>query len=245
MSAERTVIARPGGDTAVVRIDAVRLRVADLVGAERLFGGLLDLPVTRVATELHVQVGRTRLLLTEGRDGTDGAHHLAFDVPAGVFAAHRDWLAARVPLLANRDGATEFEGPPGWNSRSVYFEGPDRMILELIARRNRSGSAIDAVPGLESISEVGIAVADVPATMAALGREHGLEPYQGVTDEFAPVGDEEGLLILVSEGRPWYPTLTTSAQRLPLTIDVTVPAAAGGEHWLNPVALLRANAADG
>jgi hypothetical protein len=55
-----------------------------------------------------------------------------------------------------------------------------------------------------NISEIGIVVEDVPSfvqEMQALGvptfGEHG--------NDFAPLGTDEGLLIVVKRGRKWYP----------------------------------------
>jgi catechol-2,3-dioxygenase len=227
-----------------MRIDRVRLQIPDLADGARFFATVLRLPVTRDGDGLRVPVGRSRLVLSEGRRPVRGVHHLAFEVPASAFAAYRDGLRSRVPLLEGADGATEFEGPPGWNSRSVYFEGPDEMVLEVIARRNRAEPGAGGRPHLSAISEVGVAVADVPAMAAALHRTHGLEPFNGTSADFAPVGDEEGLLVLVSPGRPWYPTQRTVAEPLPLTVDATVPGA-GGISALSPTASLRATPSKG
>jgi catechol-2,3-dioxygenase len=221
-----------------VRIDRVRIAVGGAAGAARFFSEVLELPVEPEGPSQRVTVGRSRLLLSEAPNPAPAVHHLAFDVPPGAFDEHRAWLAARVPLLADADGATEFEGPPGWNSRSVYFEGPDRMVLELIARRNRAAETTSPTPHLGSVNEVGVAVADVPAAVARLHRAWGLEPFNGTSAEFAPVGDEEGLLILVAPGRPWYPTRDVTAGPLPLTVELAVDGP--GALTLEPLASLRA-----
>jgi hypothetical protein len=62
----------------------------------------------------------------------------------------------------------------------------------------------------------------------------------GTSAEFAPVGDEDGLLVLVAVGRPWYPTDAVVAGPLPLTVDLAVAGQA--ELSLGPVASLRATA---
>lgn len=92
---------------------------------------------------VRVTVGTSQLVF-HALDGMTGAHHLAFTIPTGSFAAAKDWVAARATVLGTPD-TDEFEGPPSWNSRSVYFEGPDHQLLELIERRDPAPS-VEAVP---------------------------------------------------------------------------------------------------
>jgi hypothetical protein len=58
-------------------------------------------------------------------------------------------------------------------------------------------------PGdLLRVSEVGVAVGDVPTAVGGLERDLGLEVWNEPNEEFTTVGDEEGLLIVVKRGRP-------------------------------------------
>jgi hypothetical protein len=62
-------------------------------------------------------------------------------------------------------------------------------------------------PGdLLRVSEVGVAVGDVPTAVRGPERDLGLEVWNEPNEEFTTVGDEEGLLIVVKCGRPWFPT---------------------------------------
>ena len=184
----------------------------------------LGCPVVVDRDAAHVAVGSTQLVF-RAHDGMTGAHHLAFTIPTGSFAAAKSWIADVATVLGT-DDSDEFEGPPNWNSRSVYFEGPDRQLLELIERRDLS-RADDANPGgpadparLVSVSEVGLAVPDVLGAVEAL-RRHGLEAYANPPGpDFAPVGDVHGLLILVSPGRQWFPTLDRAPSTAPVVVDL-------------------------
>jgi hypothetical protein len=163
-----------------------------------------------------------------------GAHHLAFTIPTGTFADAKRRVA-EVATVLGADGADEFEGPAGWDSRSVYFEGPDRQLLELIERRElpdgdaaptagqgapATGQAAPLAPLFVSVSEVGIAVPDVPGAVETLS-QHGLDPYADPPGpDFAPVGDVDGLLILVSPGRQWFPTLDRAPSSAPVVVDL-------------------------
>ncbi|GAA4173315.1 VOC family protein [Gryllotalpicola koreensis] len=174
---------------------------------------VLGLHVAREPGEVTVAVGASVLVFQQDAD-EEGCQHLAFTIPTGSFAAARRWLESRVSLLG-LGGVDEFEGPPSWNSMSLYFEGPDGSILELIERRDLDNAA-DAAAGfgpeqLLCVSEVGVAVPDVLDTAAKLAAT-GIEPYANPPGEaFAPVGDVRGLIILVSPGRAWFPTQTRLA----------------------------------
>lgn len=189
---------------------------------------------------VRVTVGSSQLVFRV-LDGMTGAHHLAFTIPTGSFADAKRRVA-EVATVLGAQGVDEFEGPAGWDSRSVYFEGPDRQLLELIERRELlDGDAVAAdgqaapanghaaradghpaplAPLLVSVSEVGIAVPDVLGAVEAL-RQHGLDPYADPAGpDFAPVGDVDGLLILVSSGRQWFPTLDRAPSSAPVVVDL-------------------------
>ncbi|WP_162940319.1 VOC family protein [Gryllotalpicola protaetiae] len=175
------------------------------------YAGVLGLHVVREPGEVTVAIGSSVLVFQEDTDAA-GDQHLAFTIPTGSFAAARGWLEARVPLLG-LGGVDEFDGPPSWNSSSLYFYGPDGSILELIERRDLDNAvAGDFGPQqLLCVSEIGLAVPDVLATAAELAAA-GIEPYANPPGEsFAPVGDVHGLLILVAPGRPWFPTQSRTA----------------------------------
>lgn len=184
----------------------------------------LGCPVDRADESVEVHVGSTRLVFRDLPEMT-GALHLAITIPTGTFDAAAAWIAGVATVLVDADGRDEFDGPPNWNSRSVYFEGPDRQLLELIERsdlvatttESAAPAPVGAVP-LVSVSEVGIAVPDVLGAVETL-RHAGLEPYANPPGEgFAAVGDVAGLVILVSPERRWFPT----GDRLPSTAPVVV-----------------------
>lgn len=203
------------------------MEIAHVVLATRKLGETADyyervlgLHVVREPGEATVALGSSVLVFQE--DAEDAAvQHLAFTIPTGSFDAARAWLEPRAALLG-LDEELEFEGPPNWNSRSLYFDGPDGSVLELIERRELdNGVDGDFGPGrLLCVSEVGVAVADVLAAVREL-ESAGIRPYANQPlDSFAPVGDAHGLLILVSPGRPWFPTRDRVAARSPVKLHL-------------------------
>lgn len=98
------------------------------------------------------------------------------------------------------------------------------MLLELIARHHmRDNSTVPfSTASLLGISEVGVAVDDDAAAAAtAVHEAFGLTRFDTGGPGFAPVGDHQGLLILVSTSRTWFPTtnLVPSKAALTITLD--------------------------
>src|SRR6478672_3432389 len=83
---------------------------------ECFYGRELGLEVVRDRARVTVTLGSTRMTFERGE--YEGAHHLAFTIPTGMFAPAKEWIAARATLLV-RDGIDEFEGSASWDSRSV------------------------------------------------------------------------------------------------------------------------------
>ncbi|QZQ54220.1 hypothetical protein KZI27_12905 [Curtobacterium sp. TC1] len=194
----------------------------------------LGCPVDRADGVVEVVVGSTRLVFRELL-GMTGALHLAITIPTGTFDVAAEWIAGIATVLVDADGRDEFEGPPNWNSRSVYFEGPDQQLLELIERRDLAASTPASDVPLVSVSEVGVTVPDVLGAVETL-RRAGLEPYVNPAGEgFAAVGDVDGLVILVSPERRWFPT----ADRLPSTAPVVLDVGLDTPVELTPGVLLR------
>jgi hypothetical protein len=111
-------------------------------------------------------------------------HHFAFHT-----AALEPWRS-RLELSEEHDFS-------GWDgARAVYFRDPEDNVVELLARPQPR-------PEL-AIAEVGLPVEDVAAAVEALA-DLGIEPYREWDETFAPLGDADGLLILVRIGRGWFP----------------------------------------
>ncbi|MFT4228828.1 MAG: hypothetical protein QM602_00900 [Microbacterium sp.] len=187
-------------------ITAVTIGTSAVDALEEFHRDALQLPVDRVDdATIEVRTG-TGTVRYEQRARSAGAHHLAFSFAPEDFERAREQLATRVDLLLC-DGSPVIAGPSGWDSRSVYFTAPDGLILEYIAHEGHRGRGTSApVPVPLGIAEVGIGVEDVPATVREL-TGLGLTPFPPQGPAFAPVGDIDGMLIVVDQDRPWFPEL--------------------------------------
>lgn len=205
-----------------MKISEVTVDVRDSREAADFYGSVMGLPVAVGPGSATVSVGRTTLVLRENAD-TRGCHHLAFTIPSNKFAASKHWVSERAEVMSLR-GEDEFEYAAGWNARSLYFPGPEGAVLEFIIRRDLDNATEGtfAPQDLECISEVGVAVPDVLATVELLSEGAGIEPY-GLTprDRFSPVGTIDGLIILVTPDRPWFPAETLLSHESRILIEAT------------------------
>lgn len=208
--------------TVAMKISEVTIDVRDSREAADFYGSVLGLPVTVTPSAATVTAGRTTLVLRENPE-TEGCHHLAFTIPSNKFAASKRWVSQRAEVMSFR-GEDEFEYEAGWNARSLYFPGPEGSVIEFIIRRdlNNASEGEFTSRDLECISEVGVAVPDVLGTVELLSAEAGIEPY-GLTprDRFSPVGTIDGLIILVTPDRTWFPADDLLSKQSRILIEAT------------------------
>jgi hypothetical protein len=66
-------------------------------------------------------------------------------------------------------------------------------------------------------------VPDVPAAVAILQNAFGLPMFGTAAAEFTALGNHDGLLIVVRQGRPWFPTVSVKPSLGPITVTVELP----------------------
>jgi catechol-2,3-dioxygenase len=204
-----------------MRITRVDITSTDVAAAAKFYAGVLGLPVVVAPDSATLRIGASTIVLRHG-PASPGINHLAFTIPANRFGEAKAWLSSRVPLLT-KDGADEFPLGGTWNSESVYFPGPDGSILELIARHSLENATPHRFTSADllCVSEIGLGVPDVPAVVDALEAQFGLPRFGDGGDQFTPVGDHDGLLIVVSQDRPWFPSGDRIARGGPVSVTMT------------------------
>jgi catechol 2,3-dioxygenase-like lactoylglutathione lyase family enzyme len=189
-----------------MKIRRVVLECSQPASQLEFYTRVLGLPEERGA----LRVGRTLLEFVQGQ-----AHryHLAFAWPRNQWKAGVNWLGQRVPLLTGEEGQTHFEFD-FWQARSVYFWDPAGNLLEAIVRDRLEEDR----PQLEWlwVAEVGLVVEQVPRAVEQLN----LPVFGPSRENFCALGGEDGLLILVEQGRTWYPTSDFLAASAPLWIGL-------------------------
>jgi catechol 2,3-dioxygenase-like lactoylglutathione lyase family enzyme len=204
-----------------MRFTTLTITASDPDAAAEFYARVLGLTTRHTVDGFEAMIGRTTLVVRGGETEWGGIH-LAITIPRNRFAEAKAWLSARTPL-AIVDGADEFALPDEpWRSNSLYFRGPDGIVLELITRdrlQNDSAESFSSA-SLLSISETGVASQDVRATVAELDSKFGAEPFGEGGDQFAPIGDDDGLFIVVADGRPWFSAPDSRARGAPTDIRV-------------------------
>ena len=208
-----------------VQSQAVEIRQVALTlwrpeAAAAFYRDVLELPVSTDGGRVTVTIGSSCLVLERGEQ-FHGVHHLALGIAPADFELARSWLSQRVAPISV-DGSEVVDGPEGWDSKSLYFLGPEDIVLEYIARQAHGHlpASEGRAPRPLSLSEVGIGVPDVQEAVGDLHRVLGLPPFPPQGSRFAPVGDHDGLIILVDQERVWFPTDAQQAAHGPVRVQL-------------------------
>jgi catechol-2,3-dioxygenase len=198
---------------------------ADTLDATRRFyGDTLGLPVTEPsAGTLAVQAGGTAISFEAVHAGRP-YYHFAFNIPENMLPRAKEWLRPRCPLVRRPDGSDEYHFV-SWNAHSVYFLDPAGNILEFIARHNlrnaRPAGAEFSPKDILYASEIAVVVDDVGAAAENAGASLGLRPFAGsISRQFAALGDDHRLLIVVKRGREWNSGHGRTAEVYPLRATI-------------------------
>ncbi|MGZ8552235.1 MAG: VOC family protein [Chitinophagaceae bacterium] len=145
----------------------------------------------------------------------DPFYHFAFNIPANKFEEAHEWASEKVQLLpiASTSTVADFKN---WNAKAFYFYDNNHNIVELIARfglENNSDRPFDG-SSIYSISEMGIVVNNAKDYSRMMLEAHSLSFFsrQPPMDDFAAIGDDNGLFIVVNDKRNWYPTRKPSGK---------------------------------
>jgi catechol-2,3-dioxygenase len=221
-----------------MQIDEVVLDTADPAAMQAFYARVLQLSPELDAEQASLRAGRTRLTFRAAPLDEHLRYHIAFRVPLARFDAARQWVAAHIPLIT-ADGS-EIIVHRDWDAVALYFRDPAGNILECIARRSEqtdSAEAVNTPVFIQSVCEVGLVVDDVHATTQLLRDRLGIAPFHGSESEFfTALGTETGLLIVVRQGREWYPSTGVAAEPAPLQLTLT--GNDGARHQRYPMRII-------
>jgi catechol-2,3-dioxygenase len=200
-----------------MKINEIKLATNDLNQTVSFYTQTLGL-TTAKQTDKHVSLhaGTSILTFTQDNTCTTPIYHFAFNIPHNQLPDAIKWLEKRTPILpvTAESNIAEFST---WNANAIYFTDNNGNLLEFIARHdlNNNSNTPFSAASIQCISEIGIAVPNVPAYTAQLNLNYfAKQPPQ---EKFAALGDDEGLLIIAEENRNWFPT-NIPAGRFPLEI---------------------------
>lgn len=205
------------------RLEDTHFFYADVLGFEVL---------RKNEQSITFKTGATRLVFQQSDQHEPTTYHLAFNIPSNQIIEALNWISSKTEVLdvAPNEKIADFSN---WNAKAFYFLDNNSNILEFIARfdlQHDSYKAFDA-NSILSISEIGLVTSDVIKTCQTLKEKFNLDLFtkQSPTSHFAVVGDDQGLFIVVTEKRPWFPTQIPSSKS-PLKIVFEVD---GAKHVLD------------
>lgn len=169
-------------------------------------------------TEFKIKVGKTDLYFSEEKK-YNPYYHFAINIPQNKISEAIAWLKPKVSLIESESSPLiDFDN---WNAHSVYFYDPAGNIVELIARHDLDNTSDEpfSIKSLLNISEIGMPVENVKTFHDLLNEKYGENLWSGNLETFAAIGNQEGLFIVVTTHRNWFPT-DKSCNIYPLTIKV-------------------------
>ena len=198
-----------------MQIKELHIRTNDLQGTENFYHEVLELPLGEKSPMHLLFKLKQSLVYFDFIDHSPAAYHIAFNIPCNQIADALQWLRNKINIIPIDDSfIANFKN---WNAKAFYFFDNNKNILEFIARdelQNQSGFPFDA-SSILSVSEIGIVTPYVEETCDMLIKKYGLDyfPKQPPLKDFAALGDDQGLFIVVSENRNWYPTNISSSKQ--------------------------------
>ncbi|MBC9794510.1 VOC family protein [Sinomicrobium weinanense] len=192
-----------------MKLKEIHLLTDDLSGTENFYRKVLGFRVAPgEASLLRIEAGMTTLFFHRS-EGLHPVYHLAFDIPNNRLKEAHGQMKEKVHILPVSPGKTIADFT-SWNAKSFYFYDNNGNVLEYITRydlKNVSGRTFDGSSVLH-LSEIGLVTDDVPKLASAITSEYGVDlyPKQPPQEHFTVMGDEDGLFILASNRRNWFPT---------------------------------------
>lgn len=201
-------------------LEQLILETNQIAELKHFYKYVLDLQVPEESwNSFIIKVGFTQLMFTETKHNNEPFYHFAINIPSNKFEKAKAWIKERGVELNIEDGKDEvfFQS---WNANSIYFEDPAGNIVELIARHNLPNAMEGEFTSddMLNVSEIGIAREQVLPLVRVLN-EKGIPSWREEDEDFTPVGNEEGLIIVVKRARRWYFS-NKNAEIYPVTLFI-------------------------
>ena len=203
-----------------MQIKELILQTGSLIDLKRFYTETIGIRmISESENSFTLQTSLTKITFTLSTDLQNPFYHFAFNIPENRFSEAKEWTKQRVNLIKLK-GEDEFDFK-SWNAHSIYFYDSAGNIVELIARHNLNSSSQKIFTGesLLSVSEIGCPVYDVKKFYELLKENFNIPTFSGDMKTFTAAGDDEGLFIIVLDGRKWFPDCP-DAKIFPITVKI-------------------------
>lgn len=202
-----------------MKIKQIELLSSDLADTEQFYTQVLGLELhEKQSSCLTLLAGESRLVFRKS-EIEKPVYHFAFNIPHNQLNEAEQWVSTKIPLIPFEGKAIiDFDN---WNAKSIYFLDNNGNVLEFIARFDLDNVSQKSFDGssLLSVSEMGFVSENVTQLAQNLIRDYDLSYFekQKQREDFAALGDDEGLLILSGIERQWFPT-AIKVKKFPIKI---------------------------
>lgn len=204
-----------------MRINELTLHSNNLTAVKDFYGSVISIRINSESfNQVSFQAGATQLIFKESLTDEIPFYHFAFNIPSNKIEEAIEWMKGKAELLplSENNYIADFVN---WNAKSIYFYDSAGNIVEFIARFDLANDAIEKFDSSQilNVSEMGIVTNNVPALTQKLKDEYKVFDFvkSANSDTFSAMGDDNGLFIVASENRNWYPTQMPS-QKSPFEI---------------------------
>jgi catechol 2,3-dioxygenase-like lactoylglutathione lyase family enzyme len=191
-------------------IQALHLHTNNIEVTKQFYTELLQVPVVKESGQsVSFAFGHTTLIFYASYE-KDPFYHVAFSIPNNKLDEALEWAAARTEILpyTEKELIADFTG---WNAKAFYFHDNNKNILEFITHYDLKTSSAQPFSAqlITGACEIGITVEDVGHACYEFNTLFNL-PYFSKgprLQDFAVIGDANGMFIVSKAGRGWLPTL--------------------------------------
>ncbi|KEO84239.1 VOC family protein [Tumebacillus flagellatus] len=169
---------------------------------QEFYTNVLQMPLEAESeTRFTVRAGATLVTFEETVDDVP-FYHFAFALNTEFFEEMKARVTERTPLLG-KNGYTLFQSQIWHTSEQIYFDDPQRNVVEILGLPQKTEVSSDKWIRL---LEVGRPVRNVTEFVASEEAQAWPTIFRAESDTFSFYGDTSGVFVVVQEGRPWFPT---------------------------------------
>ncbi len=189
-----------------MEIEKLLLKSTNLDKQAAFYGGTLGFECNRISkTQLAVYTGINTLIFEQADQ--QFFYHFAFLIPTGSLEAAIDFVRKKGIELLPYEGKNIIQFK---NGRAIYFYDMDGNVAEFIERPLLDFPPSDtfSIAQVIKLNEIGLPSPNPKQLAEFLVSNYGIKTLVApeFNDRFCWVGDHNGVLIVVVEGRNWLPT---------------------------------------